>query len=146
MMKKENFIWENETFQKDPFKVPDGYFSSFPDRVMERIYEEDTQKSNIRHLHWKHWMSWVSGAAAVLLVGWLGVHNVYRESFKEVTYQEKIELFVDFCGGELHEGQIATYLEDNSIDLKSQSATDVNELIQIEPELTEEYIYESVGY
>jgi len=80
------------------------------------------------------------------LVGWLGVHKFYREPMKEVTYQEKIELFVDFCGGELHEGQIASYLEDNRIDIKSQSTADMNELIQIEPELTEEYIYESVGF
>ena len=35
---------------------------------------------------------------------------------------------------------------DNKIDIKAQSAAEVNEIIQIEPDLAEEYIYESVGF
>ncbi len=36
-MATEKNIWESDQFRKDPYKVPDGYFVEFPDRMMARI-------------------------------------------------------------------------------------------------------------
>ena len=90
-------------------------------------------------------MVWVSGIAAVLVLGWFGLRTFYLKPLQEVRFQENITLFVDYYGEELHEGQLAGFLEDNKIDLKRQTTTDVNEIIQMDPDLAEEYVYESVG-
>jgi len=131
---------------KDPFKVPEDYFMNFPDRMMERINHSDIQVPVSRKRILRPWMAWVSGIAAVLVIGWFGLGNYYFKPLQEDRFQEGIALFVDYYGGELHEGQLAGYIEENKIELTDQSALVENALIQIEPGLAEEYIYESVGF
>jgi hypothetical protein len=145
MMNIEKHIWENERFRKDPFSVPEGYFAGFPDRMMARVNQAVSDVPTKKRKIVRPWMAWVSGIAAVLVIGWFGFHTFYWKPLQEVRFQENISLLVDFYGSELHEGQLAGYFEENKIDLKKQVAIDVNELIQIEPDLAEEYIYESVG-
>jgi len=145
-MNKENYIWENEGFRKDAFKVPDGYFAGFPDRMMEKLNQPVPVLTLQRRRLIRPWMAWVSGIAAIFIIGWFGFHNFYLKPLQEVRFQENISLFVDYYGGELHEGQLAGYFEENSIDIIKEASTEVNELIQIEPDLAEEYIYESVGF
>ncbi|MCX6226798.1 MAG: hypothetical protein NTV01_18970 [Bacteroidia bacterium] len=146
MMDEEKYIWENSRFRKDPYTMPDGYLAGFPDRMMERLMQPVNFKTPEHRRAIRPWMAWVSGIAAVLVVGWFGARTYYWKPLQEVRFQENIELFVDFYGGELHEGELAGYMEENKIDLKGQSTSEVNELIQIDPNLAEEYIYESVGF
>ena len=145
MMNTDKYIWEDERFRKDPYKVPEGYFAGFPDRMMERLNQAVTVRPLAKQRLIRPWMAWVSGIAAVLAVGWFGVRTYYLKPMQEVRFQENIALFVDYYGEELHEGQLAGFFEENKIDIKKETSTEVNELIQIEPDLAEEYIYESVG-
>jgi len=146
MMNKEKYIWEEDRFRKDPFLVPDGYFAGFPGRMMERMNRAGTDMTSEKPRLIKPWMVWVSGIAAVLVIGWFGIRTYYWKPLQEVRFQENIALFVDFYGEELHEGQLAGYFEGNKIELKLRTASEVNELIQIDPDLAEEYIYQSVGF
>jgi hypothetical protein len=91
-------------------------------------------------------MAWVSGAAALIIVGWMGIRNYYWMPLQENRFQESIALMVDYYGEELHEGELAGYFEDNRIEVLGQGAADMMQVIQIEPDMAEEYIYESVGY
>ena len=144
-MATEKNIWESDQFRKDPYKVPDGYFVEFPDRMMARINQSVILAAPSKVRIFRPWMTWVSGIAAILVLGWFGVRTFYWKPMQEVRFQENIALFVDFYGEELHEGDLAGYIEDNNIDVLKQSATEVNEMIQIEPDQAEEYIMESIG-
>ncbi len=146
MMNKDKYIWEVEQFRKDPFQIPDGYLAGFEDRMMERLNQADVASPDQRRTLIRPWMAWVSGIAAVLVIGGFGIRTYYWKPLQEVRFQENISLLVDFYGGELNEGKLAGYFEENKIDVKVQPRTEVNELIQIEPDLAEEYIYESVGF
>ncbi len=145
-MNIEKNIWESEPFRKNPYQVPDGYFAGFPDRMMERLNKDVILAVPQNKRIFRPWMAWVSGIAAILVIGWFGVRTFYWNPLQEVRFQENIALFVDFYGEELHEGDLAGYIEDNKIDLIKQPSADVNELIQIEPDQAEEYIMESIGF
>lgn len=146
MMNNENFIWDNDRYRKDPYRLPEGYFASFPDRMMERMNQPDTLSNTEGRKLIRPWMAWASGIAALLITGWFGFRMYYWNPMQEERFQENIALLVDYYGEELHEGKLASYLEDNKIDLAKQATTDINELLQIEPDLAEQYIFESVGF
>ncbi len=145
-MDNNKYIWENDRFNKNPFKVPDGYFEGFPDRMLELLNQEVISAEAEKRRFIRPWMAWVSGVAAVLMLGWFGVRTYYWKPLQEVRYQENVAMFVDFYGEELHEGDLAGYIVDNKIDILKPAATEVNELIQIEPDQAEEYILESIGF
>ncbi|MFA6127401.1 MAG: hypothetical protein WC699_08860 [Bacteroidales bacterium] len=145
MMNNENYIWEKGGFHKDPYHLPEGYFTDFPDRMLDLVRQSDILAAREKKSMIRPWMAWASGIAAVLTIGWFGVRTYYWKPMQEVRFQESIALMVDFYDGELHEDQLAGYFEENKIDLVKQSGNEVNALIQIEPDLAEEYIYETVG-
>ncbi len=145
-MNKENFIWEKDGFNKNPYSVPDGYFAGFADRMMEQLMDPEVAAVRDKRRLIRPWMAWVSGIAAVLLVGWFGMQTLFVKPVNEASIQENIALMVDYYGEELHEGDLAGYFEDNKIDYKGQASIEVNALIQFEPNLAEEYIFESVGF
>lgn len=145
-MNEEKFIWEHKGFRKDPYTLPEGYFTGFPDRMMNRLNQQASAIHQEKLRVFKPWMAWVSSIAAILVIGWFGFHTFYIEPLQEVRFQENIALFVDFCGEELHEGQLAGFFEDNKIEVAQQTLTETDELVQIEPDLAEQYIYESVGF
>lgn len=145
-MSEEKYVWEGKEFNKNPFRVPDGYFDYLPDRILSRITEEPVTSGKPSHRIIRPWMVWVSSAAAVLVMGWFGFQNLYLKPHQEVLFQEGVSLFVDYYAQELHEGELVNYIIDNQIDLTASSSVDYEYLIQIEPEMTEEMIYESVNY
>lgn len=144
-MEEDKYIWENDRFRKDPYQVPEGYFEGFQARLMARLNQDTASGMPIKRGIVRPWMVWVSGIAAAMVIGWFGVRTYYWKPMQEIRFQEKITLLLDFFDGELHEGQLAGYFEENTIDVKKETVTEVNALIQIEPDLAEEYIYESVG-
>lgn len=146
MKEKVKYNWENDRFQKDPFRVPDGYFAGFQDRMMDRIHQEKPDMEVVKGRLVKPWMVWISGIAAALVIGWFGIRTYYLTPLYELRFQEEIALMVDYYGEELHEGQLAGFLTDNKIEVGTTEATEVDEFIQIDPDLAEQYIYESIGF
>jgi hypothetical protein len=144
-MKEEKYIWEDDRFRKEPYTLPDGYFASFPERMLERLNQEVTPRPESRIRHLRPWMAWVSGIAAALVIGWIGIRQFYVKPHQETNMQETIDLFVDLYSDELTEGQLANYLADNKIDIKVGKVNDVSAIVQSDPDLVEMYLYESVG-
>jgi hypothetical protein len=145
-MNKEHYIWENQEFRKDPYRLPDDYFHSFPERIMDRIRNQQSENMAKPTRFIQPWMAWVSSIAAILVLGWFGVRSFYWKPLQEVRFQEQIALVVYYYGNELNEGKLAGYFIDNDIELSNQSIGEVDALIQMEPDLAEEFIFESVGY
>jgi hypothetical protein len=145
MMNKGKNIWEEEGFRKNPYKVPESYFAGFPDRMMQRLSLAASDEPVKRGKILRPWMAWASGIAAILAIGWFGIRTYYWKPLQEARFQERIALFVDFYGEELHEGSIAEFITDNNIVMSEQVQVNVDELVQTEPDLAEEYVYESLG-
>jgi hypothetical protein len=145
-MSEEKYSWEVKEFNKNPFHVPDGYFDHLSDRILSHVTENPGATATVQHRIIRPWMVWVTSAAAVLIMGWFGFQNLYLKPHQEALFQEGVSLFVDYYAQELHAGELADYIADQQIDLTTTSAVDYNYLIQIEPEMTEEMIYESINY
>jgi hypothetical protein len=144
-MKEERFIWESGSFKKDPFKVPEGYFDNLSDRIMASIGEAPSSETNRRKSLIKPWMIWISSAAAVLVLGWFGISELYLKPHQEKAFQQELTLLVDYFAEELHEGQLAGYVEDYDVEVTFKTGVDFQDLIESEPEAAEEIIYQSLG-
>jgi hypothetical protein len=55
---------QQETLRRSPFKVPEGYFESFSDRLHERIKKEESSKVPVRRIGTT--TRWMALAAAML--------------------------------------------------------------------------------
>lgn len=130
----------------EPFRVPEGYFSGVTDRVLERIREEEAGSARVRVIRWKPVLTWVSGAAAILIIGMLGLRAFYLLPMRESRVREDIALFVEYYGEELQEVQLARYAEQSGIDLPVNQASGMDAIIEMEPESVEEFIYETIGF
>ncbi len=147
MMSEDRFSWEKEGFNKNPYRVPEDYFDTLADRILRRITRQPDRIPFQNKRIIKPWMVWVSGVAALLVVGWFGFRNFYLKPQQENLFQEQVALFVDFYAGELHEDQLANYIEENQIELTGdQPGVDYNNLISLEPVITEEAVYESLDH
>ena len=138
--------WEVPGFRKNPYRVPEGYFESLSDRILMRINEEpipEVQPARLRIL--KPWMAWVSSAAAVLLVGWLGIQKYLIQPSQEKFNQEQLAILVDYYPVELHEGQLAGFVEEYDLDVSFETTVDYQDLIEADPDMAEEIIFESLG-
>jgi hypothetical protein len=144
-MSEDKFIWEEGGFRKDPYRLPDGYFTEFTGKMMDRVQHEAAVGPHPRRIL-RPWIAWISGAAAILVIGWMGIRAYYWKPLQEVRFQESIALMVDYYGEELHEGELAGFFEENKIMMKGQGTADMLEVIQIEPDMAEQYIYESIGF
>jgi hypothetical protein len=145
-MSEGKLIWEDKEFNKNPFRVPDGYFNQLSDRIMSRVTGQSAGSVRKSHRIIRPWIVWISSAAAVLVLGWFGFQSLYLKPHQEIVFQERLALFADYFSEELHGGQLADYLYENQIDMTSSSTVDYNYLLQSEPEITEELIYESVSF
>jgi hypothetical protein len=128
-------IEENSSAPK-PFKVPDGYFESFENRLMDRL-EEEAPKGKVIPLFSKKALSYVAGVAAVLAVllssvvfnetseydveelDMLAVENYLLETF-ELTSPEETEMineaefsFATSDSPNLDREAILEYLQEN---------------------------------
>jgi len=144
-MKEEKFIWESGNFRKDPFKVPEGYFDTLADRVMARVGESSGKEEAARKRFIRPLMVWITSAAAILLFGWFGFSELYVKPHQEKLLQQDLTLLVDYFADELHEGQLAGFVEDYDVEVTFSTGVDYQDLIESEPVTAEEFIYQSIG-
>ncbi len=143
-MTTEKYKWESDGFRKDPFSIPEGYFESLGDRIISRIDPVSEAPVAERRSLVRPWMTWVSGIAAVLVLGWFGLREFYLKPHQETQIQESLSHFSDYYGEELNEGQLAGFVADYEVEVSFQTQVDYQDLINAEPESTEELIYESI--
>lgn len=72
---------------KNPFRVPQGYFHALPQRVMERIREEEQNKA---HKHGRSRRLFMRLTAAALLTGFFALAGltIYEQSHPLSNHQE----------------------------------------------------------
>lgn len=59
--------------------------------------------------------------------------------------QQDLSLLVDYFADELHEGQLAGFVEDYDVEVTFKTGVDYQDLIESEPEAAEDIIYQSLG-
>ena len=143
-MTTEKYKWESDGFRKDPYSIPAGYFETLGDRVMSRVDPVTEAPAVVRRSLVRPWMTWVSGIAALLVLGWFGLQELYLKPHQELRIQESLSHFTDYYGEELNEGQLAGFVADYEVEMSFQTLVDYHDLINAEPESTEDLIYESI--
>ncbi|HBB93333.1 MAG: hypothetical protein A2X22_13495 [Bacteroidetes bacterium GWF2_49_14] len=143
-MATEKYIWEKDGFRKDPYRIPQGYFESLGDRIISRIDPGTEAPLTVRPTLIRPWMTWVSGIAAVFVLGWFGLREFYLKPHQELQIQESLSHFTDYYGEELNEGLLAGFVADYEVEVSFLTQIDYQDLINAEPESTEELIYESI--
>lgn len=76
---------------KNPFRVPQGYFNALPQRVMERIREEEQNKA---HKHERSRRLFMRLTAAAMLTGFFAIAGlmIYEQSNPLATSQDQTAL------------------------------------------------------
>ncbi len=72
---------QQEALKKNPFGVPEGYFESFSDRLLERIKEDQSSLVPIRKIGTT--ARWMSLAAAVLAAALISTSIIRLNSSKD---------------------------------------------------------------
>lgn len=100
------------TNKHNPWIAPEGYFESFPERLMTRIREEEAEGKRAAQASktvplWKRWAVAAAavGVVAVASVGLLQTEPVIAESDAETLYEEEMLEYVT-----LHNVDIEYYL------------------------------------
>jgi len=109
-MKKET-NWQEKGRVGQPFKVPDGYFDHFENRMMDRIKEESEEKK-VRFLSPKV-VRWVSGVAAVMLIGFVGFQQLHLKPQKIQMDQEAMYAVIEFYAQDLDDVSFAELMAEN---------------------------------
>ncbi len=92
-----------------PYRVPDGFFDTFPDKMMERIRKE-CMRQRIRRI----WIS-VGSIAAMIIGGVLFVRLGFQDTIEKQNYQELASM-----SGSTIMGQYIRNLSDEELELQLQ--------------------------
>ncbi|WP_136666475.1 hypothetical protein [Flavobacterium sp. H122] len=118
---------ENDEKIESGFKIPDNYFDSFEDRLMQRISEEEKPVKVISL--WQRKSKWISGIAAAVVISigtWL---------YFEQKTTENIEMTQDYL---TYEADVTT--EEIAMLLTNEDLTHLeSEITEIDTQ-TENYI------
>ncbi|SHJ14113.1 hypothetical protein [Flavobacterium terrae] len=109
---------ENDKKIESGFKIPDNYFDSFEDRLMQRIENEETSSSKVISI-WRRKSVWISGMAAALIV------SIGTWMYFEQQKNETIEFAQDYLayGNEITTEDIAKHLTEEDL---SNLETEIN--------------------
>ena len=87
MFEKEDIL-QREELKKAPLSVPEGYFDSLEDRVMQRI--ADGEKPRVRRVSFKKW--WIAAAAAcAVAVLALAIRLSLPQEPAQTAYEDEAE-------------------------------------------------------
>lgn len=119
VIKKEIFAmkternWQEMRRAGQSFKVPEGYFDQFEDKLMERI-KEGSEKKKVRFLNPKL-VRWVSGVAAVLLIGFVGFQQLHLKPQQIEMDQESMYAVIEFYAQDLDDTYLAEFMAENDV-------------------------------
>lgn len=106
---KEIENWK-ELKKDNPFRVPDGYFERFEDRMMARIAAESKQSG--KHVTMV-WVRWISGIAAVFLIGIIGFQQLYLKPQKSLTELDAMYRVIEYYAQDMDEASFASLMAEN---------------------------------
>ncbi len=70
---------------QDSFKVPDGYFDTLTERIMEKIPEESASEKAVSVNMWRRYSFRAAAAVALVVIG-IGTYSLFQ---KNETYEPR---------------------------------------------------------
>ena len=130
----------NDIKNKNGFKVPDGYFNNFADRMAEMV--KDEQEVKTKHFSLKPILSMAAIFISVLVISW-GVIAYFNNNTEQITNSDALaylECNIDDISDDL---LYESYEED---ELVSDEAYTTDEIDYLEEELTEDEIIDNLDF
>jgi hypothetical protein len=92
---------QEESLKNSPFRLPEGYFESFPERLQQRIREEEASRVPVRRIGTT--TRWLAAAAAVLLAALITTsilrttisNRGVERSYPDMAILEQMQVFDD---------------------------------------------------
>ncbi len=130
----------DDSNKKNPFEVPEGYFDSLEDRIMDRISSE---KEDTREIQLRPWVAYAAAAAIALLVIFFLIPNSdeANNSPEQILTEVSTEAIVEYLAyTEITSSEILDQAQFTNIDADSLQW---NNSLDLEPDeidlLIEEY-------
>ncbi len=115
MVEKDDIL-QREDLKKAPLSVPEGYFDSLPEKVMQRIAAGDKQPA--RRVHLAKW--WIAAAAAcAVAVAALAIRLSTVPTTEQTAYEDDAE-YIELM--DIDERSLAEYGSEEEQDAISQDA------------------------
>ena len=115
MVEKDDIL-QREDLKKAPLSVPEGYFDSLPEKVMQRIAAGDKQRA--RRVHLAKW--WIAAAAAcAVAVAALAIRLSTVPTTEQTAYEDDAE-YIELM--DIDERSLAEYGSEEEQDDISQDA------------------------
>jgi hypothetical protein len=144
-MDNKNDIHENGSDSKlieqfgtaSPFEVPEGYFESFPEKVLDQVREEKG-----RRIRFQPWVRNLAAAAAILVLAVLATTYLLREnetideSLPDISMSDLYMYSVSSLA-DLEETYLMTLIDHDSLDMQLLTEPDTSELSD---EFIQEYL------
>ena len=120
MMKEENIL-KNKFGKENHFSVPNGYFDSFADKLMEKLPEQETRIVHMRAQSW--WqkvpvrkIAAVMGGVVVLAAGALGYSRLQQGGHEQfATASHRYEQVGSSSGGTFEQMADYTMMDNETI-------------------------------
>lgn len=129
---KDSINWQDKA-KSNPFKVPQGYFESFEERMMARIAAE--AKPAQKRILPMPVIRWITGVAAVFLVGFIGVQQFYLKPQQLVMNQEAMYNVIAYYAQDMDDASFSAMMADNeilSVDDSQKDAIDLMEWMDVD--------------
>lgn len=124
---KESNNWQNIS-EFNPFKVPTDYFESFEGRMMARIEQESDKK--ITRSMTPLVIKWIYGAAAVLILGFIGVQQFYLKPEQRLLDQQAMINVIEYFAQDMDEASLATMMAENDVLYLEESNSENSDLLE----------------
>jgi len=124
---KDSNNWQDKA-KDNPFKVPQGYFEGFEERMMAKI-SADAQASQKRIMPLPL-IRWISGVAAVFLLGFIGVQQFYLKPHQVLINQEAMYNVIAYYAQNMDDASFSAMMADNEILSVDASQDDAMNLME----------------
>ncbi len=129
----------NDIKNKTGFKVPDGYFNNFADKMAEMIKEEPEPK--VKTFSLKPILSMAAMFISVLIISWT-VFSYFNKSSKQITNSDALA-YLECNIDDISDDLLYESYEDDII--SSQTYTS-DEIDYLEEELTDDEIIDNLDF
>jgi hypothetical protein len=121
-MKENNDIGSNidRMGKKRPFTVPEGYFNSFPEKIRERLQNEEVSAVSLPERVWQVLRPQLSLAAMITgfaVVGYIGF-NTLITSESQLLSDEVITEYVDYYQHDFSDYYLLSMLDFDDLELE----------------------------
>jgi hypothetical protein len=121
-MKNNNDIGSNfdRAGKKRPFSVPEGYFDSFPEKVMGRLQNEQESVISVPERVWQVLRPQLSLAAVIIgfaIIGYIGF-NTFIQSDRLLLTDDAITEYIEYYQNDFSDYYLVSMLDFDELELE----------------------------